>query len=547
MRLAKEQKVIKVRATSEQVPMNRLLQILRPRRPQLLINLVFLALMGSIIWSLSHYWNKVLQPRLLQAAETHAQMLADAQANTLAEALRYPNPVNAHRALQQAVQEMLLVTDPAISGPFVRGLSLQVDYDVVKAPKGSLDIQAGAIHCLECFPEQVAVMGHNDELLAIAQFRISDAYYRQLKADLKNKLLAESSLALFLLVVVWITMLILFGRLQRANEMMRASDRAKTRFMANMSHELRTPLNAILGYTQLYKRDTRLMENYSRGINTIDRSAEHLLQMINDILDFSKMDSEQIELQPREVALEELLTVLVEMTVIRARIKNINFIHDFPTGLPHLVQVDDKRLRQVLLNLLSNAVKFTPRGHVYFRVFPLPGKRVDGGTSIRLRFEVEDTGIGIPTDRQQEIFLPFHQLDSIMTDAEGSGLGLTISASLVTLMGGRLELESTPDKGSRFWFDLNLPVVQTPQAAINTPQEPDTITVPPLQLPATATIDRLIDCARRHDVLGLRRIIAELEQDPRLRGFVDSIAPLINAYQFRRLMEDMQTLIETAK
>jgi len=222
------------------------------------------------------------------------------------------------------------------------------------------------------------------------------------------------------------------------------------------------------------------------------------------------------------------------------------------------VQVDDKRLRQVLLNLLSNAVKFTPRGQVCFRVCPLPGKKTDAGASIRLRFEVEDTGVGIPADRQQEIFLPFHQLNNAMTDAEGSGLGLTISANLVRLMDGRLEVESTPGKGSRFWFELNLPVVQQPTVEQTRGGGFDAVLTKPaagaerltalsrcLQLPDMHILDQMTDCARRHDVLGLRKIISELEQDPRLRGFIEHIAPLIHAYQFRKLIEDLQMLTQS--
>ena len=659
---------------------NRVRAIIRRQLPSALITLVFLALFCSFFWSLAHYWKAVLQPRLLQAALTHAEMLANSQATAIADPLGFRDYQAGRRAEEQAVQEMLLITDPAITGPFIRGLSIQVDYDVVHAPHGSLDINAGNTHCAKCFPVQVAIMGRNDQLLGIAQFQISDAYYRQLSADLKSKLLAESSLALILLVVVWITMLVLYGRLHRANQLIMTSDRAKTRFMANVSHELRTPLNAILGYTQLYKRDAGLMEKYSRGIETIDRSAEHLLQMINDILDFSKMDSERIELQPREVPLTEFLNALVEMTRIRARLKDIGFDYEFPPDLPAVVEVDDKRLRQVLLNLLSNAIKFTQQGRVCFRVHQLTGN----GTRVRLRFDVTDTGVGIPRDKLHEIFLPFHQLDKGVAAGEGSGLGLTISTSLVARMGGRLQVDSSPHKGSRFWFDLDLPVVlNSPHAmaehrriigysgrrrhilfiddntynrdvirqqltqlgftvseaengeqglqmlqqeaidlvlldllmpglsgfdvverirgsdhartlpvlalTADTQQQTadkaracgftDILTKPvpepqllaalsehlqltweyetapaatsldaeadmPLTLPAPEIIADLIRCANQHDVLALRKILTQLEQDPRHQRFIRTIMPLVSAYQFRKLIDDLKALSE---
>ncbi|MCB1874485.1 MAG: response regulator [Chromatiales bacterium] len=425
-----------------------------------LISLFFVVLLAALVLSLGRYWKTVLEPRLRDAANTQAQTLAQAQATVLAIALQEENTDARDRALQEAVHRILLATDPGSGGRLIRGFTVQLDYELINAEAGSLDRSYGEIDCKGCFNVDTALIGREDELLGVAGFQVGDEFFVLLSSDMQGKLYTETALSFALLVVVWVLILVLFKRLERARQLLETSNLAKTRFMANVSHELRTPLNAILGYTHLYQKDRSLMERYANGIQTIDRSAQHLLLMINDVLDFSKADSDKLTLSPKEVVLEDFLDGLVEMSRVRARLKDIAFVHERYSGLPATVLVDPTRLRQILLNLLNNAIKFTAKGVVTFRVTEIGHGPVGEGENVMLRFDVCDTGIGIPKDQWDAIFVPFQQLDNAHTQAEGTGLGLTISRKLVDLMGGNLNLDSTPGKGSTFWFALSLPVAQ---------------------------------------------------------------------------------------
>jgi signal transduction histidine kinase len=236
----------------------------------------------------------------------------------------------------------------------------------------------------------------------------------------------------------------------QAKEAAEAANHAKSEFLANMSHELRTPLNGILGYAQIMQRDPTLTSNQQASVEIISRSGEHLLTLINDILDLSKIEAGKMELRPADFPLTRSLKNIVEMTRIRAQQKGLTFRYNTMSALPEVVHGDEKRLRQVLLNLLGNACKFTVAGGVTFKV----GYHYD-----KIRFEVADTGIGIPRDKLHDIFQPFQQVNNTQIFSEGTGLGLSISQRLVRSMGGELQVKSTPGEGSVFWFDLRLPEV----------------------------------------------------------------------------------------
>ncbi|NRB41512.1 MAG: response regulator [Pseudomonadales bacterium] len=426
----------------------------------LVISLVFLLLVIFFVGSLFQYWYNVLDPRLRLAAITQAEILSQSQAGLLSKAFDVYEGEQREKALQAAIEEILLVTDPSIKEPFVKGISLEVDYDVVDADIDSLNIREGILNCTDCIVTEVALMDEDYNLLAIATFNVTDAYYRWLGSDIKDKLINQTLFTLGLFTVVWLIILLLVSRLDRVRKNIEISDRAKTQFLANVSHELRTPLNAILGYTQLFKKDKDIMASQGRGVETIHRSADHLLMLINDILEFSKVDSEGVQLYPKEVALSDFLNTLVEMTEIRSSLKDINFNFEFPPNLPEVVFVDDKRLRQILLNLLNNAVKFTDKGEVTFSINNLTIKKSDKASFARMTFTVADTGIGIPKSKLNDIFVPYQQVENKITRAEGSGLGLTISKNLTELMGSKLHVKSEYGQGSRFWFELKFPIVE---------------------------------------------------------------------------------------
>lgn len=257
------------------------------------------------------------------------------------------------------------------------------------------------------------------------------------------------------------------AELRQARDQAESANRAKSEFLSHMSHELRTPLNGILGYAQILKRDKSLTDTQRAGIQVIERSGNHLLNLINDILDLSKIEARKMDIHETGFHFHNFLQNVVEMIRVRAQQKGIDFQFEEAPDLPIGIIGDDKRLGQVLLNLLSNAVKFTEAGTVTFRVLrqPLEIQSPTRPDWYRIRFEVEDTGIGIPADMLTDIFSAFKQLARQHTrTTEGTGLGLTISRKLVGLMGGELQVESHEGKGTRFWFELEVS---------GTPQVPD--------------------------------------------------------------------------
>lgn len=505
-------------------------------RGHLLISLVFLLLLVSLVVSLGRYWVNTLQPRLYANAETQAQILAQTQATLLVRTLEHGQASEMASQVFQIIQEMLLATDPAINDRMVRGITLLIDYDMVAAAENSLEFAEGEVNCTGCFNLSMPLLNQAGDLMGVADFNISERYYSILSDEMQSKLYAESSLVMGLLLCVWITMLVMFDRLHRAKQLIEASDQAKTRFMANVTHELRTPLNAILGYTQIYKVDPALSSTHRQGMETIDRSAEHLLLLINDILDFSRTDQKGLQLHPAEIHFPTLLKTLVEITQISAKLKGIAFETQFPDQLPSHVWADAKRLRQVLLNLLSNAVKFTEQGQVNFNV-QLLGQEPE---RLEVRFSVKDSGIGIAKTDIHKIFIPFHQLDNATTRAEGSGLGLTISQRIVRLMGSELKVMSQPDQGSEFWFDLDLKVTNQQVEATAAPMAQETR--PTLVLPPNAAIEQLLGHCKEHNVLAIRQLMRSLEGNQDLSAFIDEVQPYIRNYRYKQLADWLEQL-----
>jgi CheY-like chemotaxis protein len=224
-----------------------------------------------------------------------------------------------------------------------------------------------------------------------------------------------------------------------------------------MSHELRTPLNAILGYAQLLKRDPALNERQSKAARTIDDSGSHLLTLINDILDLSKIEAGKFEIYPAALDLRAFLSGIADIIRIRAEDKALAFASEVSPELPDMVMADGKRLRQVLINLLGNAVKFTDRGQVRLLVSLAALDERDA----RIRFSVQDTGVGISADQVASIFQPFEQVGESQRRAGGTGLGLAISRQLIELMGSEIEVKSEVGQGSCFCFALTLPLASS--------------------------------------------------------------------------------------
>ena len=238
----------------------------------------------------------------------------------------------------------------------------------------------------------------------------------------------------------------LFGGWRRTVEIA-AANQAKSDFLASMSHEIRTPLNAILGYAQLLQHDAGLPPEQRDAIAGISASGRHLLGLINEILDLSKIEAGRMELSPIDFDLAVLANDLAATFRPLCAQKKIGFRLEITGGAHHRLRGDEGKLRQVLINLVGNAVKFTNAGDVALRILRQP----DGAW----RFEVFDTGLGIPPEEQRDIFMPFHQ-GSGARHQGGTGLGLAIAQRQVELLGGKLELKSERGTGSRFFFTIPL-------------------------------------------------------------------------------------------
>lgn len=240
------------------------------------------------------------------------------------------------------------------------------------------------------------------------------------------------------------------------NEVEKAA-RAKARFLSSMSHELRTPLNGIIGTSNLLLSEQFLSDNVKKHINVLKYSSEHMLGIVNDILDFSKIDAGKMELKKQSFHVKESMDQIIASFENQFEAKKIELISDFDPQLDNVfVQSDRVKLGQVISNLLSNALKFTLTGRVTLSV----RKIASNDNQHTLRFEVQDTGIGIPKAKQAEIFQGFTQVhaEDLKRDFGGTGLGLTISERLVRMFGGSLEVESELEQGSRFFFTIQLPV-----------------------------------------------------------------------------------------
>jgi PAS domain S-box-containing protein len=277
---------------------------------------------------------------------------------------------------------------------------------------------------------------------------------------------------------------------------------AKSQFLSSVSHELRTPLNGVLGYAQLLQRDAGVPSGSQEYLRAIESCGKHLLTLINDVLDLAKIESGNIDIVHRANDLSEIVSSVSDIVGHRAKSKGLDFVVNVAADVPHIVQADEVKLRQVLVNLLDNAVKFTAKGRVELKL------DVDLDRHILL-FSVRDSGMGIPDEKLRDVFEPFRQVNP--QDGKGTGLGLAICRRLVEAMGGNLNLSSEFGKGSCFYFDiplLDVPKASEPGEKIELTAEPEPdVLAKVADNPAIIVADDV--AVNRHVLLGMLEDVSD--------------------------------------
>ncbi len=424
--------------------------------------LLFLLLAASLMGLGGLYWVQVLEPRLEADARAAAGAIAQSHARNLADALAAAHRSGDAHVLQEAMDEILVLNEPTTGTPFVIGLRVLADRDLIASPA---TLHRGRA-CSDCFHIEVPLYSRAPhELLGRAEFDSSTAFVEHLKNRVRERLLVGSVLATSVLLLAWWNVAGMFRRVKASEEAASAAMRVKSAFLATMSHEIRTPMNGVLGMVHLL-RDTPLSSQQREYVDAIATSGEALLTILDDVLDLSKIEAGKLRIDLQPMELRRLVEDIVLLNSAVARTKGLALSLSFDPRVPAWVLGDPVRLRQVLQNLVGNALKFTPKGFVELSVEVVEMQRVAPGR-IAVLFAVRDTGIGISPADQSHLFEDFSQADSsISRKFGGTGLGLAICKRLITAMGGRIGVDSELGSGSSFFFVLQLEGAEPPHRTV---------------------------------------------------------------------------------
>jgi signal transduction histidine kinase len=381
---------------------------------------------------------------------------------------------------------------------------------------------------------QEGLTRYKDQLEELVAQRTAELQYRNEELQQKNRELQTSKQAL-----------------EQAKEAANLANQAKSEFIANMSHEFRTPLNGVLGFAQVLDSQPGLTPKQQNAVRMIMQSGESLLLMINDLLDLSNLQAGRTPIHSKEFYMSAFQKRITMMFATRAEQKGLAFVTEFAPDLPQRVYGDEGRVRQILMNLLGNAVKFTEQGSVTLRITRV-APSTPAATVLptqKLRFEVEDTGVGIPPDHLEKIFDAFHQIgEKRLAQTKGIGLGLTVIQRLAQMMGSSIHVESVVNQGSRFWFEIETAgdaglTSRFSQALAHSEHADSLVSAIPSSItaPSPAQLHELRELANVGDVLAIREYAERLmEQEPAVSAFAHTLIELADAFQTIQLQKFLQ-------